>query len=174
MARKERKQGIKGNMRREESKDLAKRGFVHMNHSRETLDSGPGRSVQFVYVFLWVCGATLKNVLYMWTKCLTCTTYLKGTWGQTHSVATTVKWSARETTGRTRAYRCVLAEKSSFSVLFSHTKTHTALPCCLLSTLFPSPFLLPAPLPLVPPLLQVLPLLVCVCVCVSRAVIVVY
>lgn len=50
--RKERKQGIKGNMRREESMDLAKRGSVHMNHSRETLDSSPGSSVQFVYVFL--------------------------------------------------------------------------------------------------------------------------
>lgn len=40
--------------------DLAKRGFVHMNHSRETLDSSPGRSVQFVGVL--VCDEALKNV----------------------------------------------------------------------------------------------------------------
>ncbi len=35
--------------------DLAKRGFVHMNHSRETLDSSPGRSVQCMYVCVCVC-----------------------------------------------------------------------------------------------------------------------
>lgn len=49
--------------------------------------------------------------------------------------------------------------------LFSHTKTHTALPRCLLSTVFPSPFLLPASLPL----LQLFPLQVCVCVCVKSS-----
>lgn len=33
--------------------DLAKRGFIRMKHSGETLESGPSRSEQFVYVFVW-------------------------------------------------------------------------------------------------------------------------
>lgn len=49
--------------------------WLHSHESQrgETLDSSPGRSVQCVR------DATLKNVLYMWTKCPSCTVYLEGT-----------------------------------------------------------------------------------------------
>lgn len=74
----------------------------------------------------------------MWTKWASCFVFegsLRSN-TQTHSVATTVKWSTRQITVRTRAYRCALAEKSNFAELSCffpvgpHTYTESiALPC---------------------------------------------